>query len=712
MIFRTVSDTPRPIRLSGFVRAWAEESLQGRYGDEAWANHAVSMDDVPAWHDLSPLDRYDLAIRRIAETAPLRHVPGEKLLGSATLGMAIRHYVPASRGGEPQMEGVSHLTLHYERALRCGMDDHQQELTNRLQDNALTQDQRRFLQSVQTVLDALHVYHRRYLALTEEAAPDLHALLQQVPFSPARTFHEALQSLWFLFSFARLCGNWPGIGCIDRLLGPYLHADLQAGRITLPEARELLAHFFVKGCEWVRSAPPPSSGDAQHYQNIVLAGRDEHGRESANDVTRLVLEIVEELPIGDFPITVRLHENSPDWLLMQMARTIRHGGGVVAAYGEDTVFRALRRVGYDEKAVARFANDGCWEMQIPGETYFRYFAFDALQVFDEALGLHRPDSGVIDDLPDMESVYEAFRAALEKQVQRIHRERVTDNYTCEGDGWHIISDRHKPGTVVSLLEEGCIENARSYFDLGPHYTVFSPHIGGAPDVANSLYAIDTLVFKEKRCTLHGLLQAVRANWEGSELLRLYARRLTLYGNDAPADAWLVRVLDDFAAITHGCRHGAPVRFVPGVSTFGRQIDWLPQRSATCFGARRGEILSGNASPTPGTDGAGATAIIRSFCKADLAAQTTGAALDIKLLPDTVRGDNGLVAIASLLRGFSHLGGSFMQLDVVDESILREAQAHPEQYRSLSVRVSGWNARFVTLDENWQRMIIERTAQHA
>ena len=151
--------------------------------------------------------------------------------------------------------------------------------------------------------------------------------------------------------------------------------------------------------------------------------------------------------------------------------------------------------------------------------------------------------------------------------------------------------------------------------------------------------------------------------------------------------------------------------MPGVSTFGRQIEWRAHRTATAFGAKKGEILSGNSSPTPGTDLGGATAIIRSYCKADLMRQTTGAALDVKLYPDTVYGESGVDALMALMRGFIELGGCFMQVDVVDEAVLRAAQADPAAFKTLSVRVSGWNARFVTLDREWQNMIIERTAQH-
>ena len=532
-----------------------------------------------------------------------------------------------------------------------------------------------------------------------------------MPFAPARNFLEAVQALWFIFAFVRLCGNWPGIGRIDWLLGDYLQKDLAAGVLTKPEAREILASFFIKGCEWIQSQPRPGSGDAQHYQNIVLAGIDAAGREVTNDVTYLVLDIVEELAIADFPITVRLNSRSPERLLRKTAQVMRHGGGIVAVYNEDLILRALKNEGYPESEARSFANDGCWEIQIPGKTDFAYMPFDALQVFNRVLGVD--SDGPVPAYPSAESLYQAFLEELKQTVEQLYQSHVRDVFCCTNGRWRR-REAASPSSVVSLFEDGCIENTAPYFALGPVYTVRSPHIGGAPDVANSLYALQKAVFEEKRLSLRDMVTLLRGNWEGAEALRLYMKtHYVYYGNDSDeADAWHTRLLDDFAAIVGRCGggEGCPVKFIPGVSTFGRQIAWLPNRSATAFGCRRGDILAGNDSPTPGTDSAGATAIIRSYCKADLEKQSCGAALDIRIFPDTLRGENGIAALKALLRGFVQLNGCFMQLDTVDAQTLREAQRDPETYKTLSVRVSGWNARFITLEKEWQSMIIERTAQ--
>lgn len=717
MIFPTASSTRRPVRLGKATRAWAWQALHGCYGDEALAHNSVLLDTLPDFEQLSPVAQYDAAVKQIAALAPLRFCPAERLCGSATLGLAISHVVPATYQGKPVFSSVSHLTLNYEKVLKQGLNAYRAEIEARLQDAALDAAQQEFLHSLLHTLEAFAVWHGRYTQAAQTENPEVYHLLQQVPFGPARNFHEAVQALWMVFAFVRLCGNWPGIGCIDRLLGSYLKQELTAGTLTREEAREILASFFIKGCEWICSNPTPCSGDAQHYQNIVLAGVDKNGKETANEVTYLVLDLVEELGISDFPITVRLNSKSPEKLLNKVARVMRHGGGVVAVYNEELILRALQNEGYPLDEACTFANDGCWEVQIPGKTDFGYIPFDALQIFNEVLGLNAEAESP--DFQNAEELYQAFCRCLKEKIQAIYDAVITQVYQQKGNRWERRAPAF-PTSVVSLFEEGCIENAASYFDFGPRYTVRSPHIGGAPDVANSLHAIQKLVFEEKKIGFQALVGLLRANWAQAEPLRQYVKNsYTYYGNDAQEpDAWAARLLDDFADLVKQCEqenrqlHGdCPVKFIPGVSTFGRQIEWAPSRSATAFGSKKGEILSGNTSPTPGTDSVGVTAIIRSYCKARLEKQSCGAALDLKIFPGTLRGQPGLDALKGLMKAFVRLNGFFFQLDTLDPATLRAAQENPENYKTLSVRVSGWNARFVTLEKEWQTMVIERTEQN-
>lgn len=702
MEFYTQNGMKRPIRLSESTRKFARDSLARKYGLDTLKVDSVSVDDIANFNKLAELARYDAAIRRIAAESPLRICHDEKISGAATLGMAIRHYIPATYNGKSVSYGMSHLTADFETVVKYGVNSIKAKALKAYSEYKGTESEE-FIKSCLNCIEAFEIWHSRYLDALSNM-PEYKANyenLKRVPFEPATSFYEAVQSIWFAFAFMRLCGNWPGIGRIDYLLGNYLQKDLKNGSITLDEAREILAHFFIKGCEWV-NGQYIGSGDAQHYQNILLGGIDEDGKETTNEVSYLVLDILEELGISDFPTTVRINKSTDGKFLRRVAEVMRYGGGTLAVYNEDLVIKALVNDGYPEREARKFANDGCWEVQIPGKTYFTYMPFDSLQILQKST-LNGYEQGVA--FASFEELYNAFVSDLYKKVEEIYIDKISSLTDTS-------SLRHCwewPCTVISLFEQGCIEKGASYIDGGPIYNIISPHIGGLADTVNSLYAIKKLVYDDKRVTLSDLLNILHNDWEGEEALRQYAlNRYVYYGNDNDeVDTLAARLLSDFADICTSFNGKCGYRFPAGVSTFGRQLEWAPKRLAVPYGRKAGEVLAANCSPTPNTDREGATAIIRSYCKADLSKLATGAALDVKLLPSSVEGENGLQALISLLRGFVSLGGFFMQPDVVDASVLKQAQKNPQDYQTLSVRVSGWNARFVTLDKEWQDMVIEQ-----
>ncbi len=706
MKFYTQNGGKRPVRLSEKTRQFAYDSLNRKYGIDTLKTMSISLDDVDNFNELSVLKKYDLAIMRIAEKAPIRICEGEMLSGAATLGLAIKHTVPATYNGTPVCSSISHLTVDFETVLKEGVNSIKIK-AEEAYEKYRTTEKEAFSKSCLNCIRAFELWHTRYLDALRDL-PEYQANydnLTRVPFEPAKSFYEAVQSLWFTFAFIRLCGNWPGIGRIDYLLGDYLKKDLASGKLTQDEAREILSHFFIKGCEWV-NGQFIGSGDAQHYQNILLGGIDENGKEVTNEVTYLVLDILEELGISDFPTTVRLNKNTDERLLRRVAEVMRYGGGILAVYNEDLIINALVKDGYDELEARNFANDGCWEVQIPGKTFFIYSPFDSLQILQQKT-LCGYDVSV--DFASFEDLYKQYVSDLHNTVEAIFLDKQK-NFAHSGvptKDWRWAEQ--PPCTVVSLFEQGCIEKGLSYLEGGPIYNVNSPHIGGLADTVNSLYAIKKLIYDEKKLTFTQLLNILKSNWEGEEALRQYVlNRYVYYGNDKDeVDEIAARLLSDFSDICTSFNGKCGYRFPAGVSTFGRQLEWSTKRLASPHGRRSREVLAANASPTPNTDKEGATAIIRSYCKADLSKLATGAALDIKLLPSSVEGEDGLQALIALMRGFVSLGGFFMQVDVVDAALLREAQAHPENYQTLSVRVSGWNARFVTLNKEWQDMVIEQ-----
>ncbi len=704
IIFDSVFSQSRPVRLSESTRRLAQEYLTGEHGSRlAASGTCVTLDDIADFERLSAYDRYDAAIRRIAEAAPLCLDERELLAGSASLLDSSDAGVPARYKGCNLFPVHSHLTSGFDAALVQGLDSYQLRIERQLP-LARTDRQRRFLQSLSATLISFRIWHGRLVdrldALRRQTGSprweSLYLQTKDVPFSPPGNFREALQSLWLTFTFLRLTGNWPGIGRIDAMLEPYLRQDLKAGSITEDEARELIAHFLIKGSEWV-TLRSTYGGDSQHYQNLVLAGLDRDGNEVAGTVTRLILEVLEELPVSDFPVAVRVNGRTPAWLFRLIGRVTRHGGGIIGVYNESMIEKSLLHYGYPPEEARNFANDGCWEIQIPGKTNFAYYPFDALSLLNRLLF-------EIPEPKDYGQLYAAFRRALERETAAV----------CDLLQRNVEIERDKLCSPISLLTEGCIENMASYFDYGAKYTLRCPHLGGIPDAANSLYALKRLVFEEKKVTYAQMLHILATDWEDCEELRRYVRSAYLYygnDNDEP-DMIAAQIAGDFAKAVRGQHPRGRLMFAAGISTFGRQLEWLPARGSSAFGVKKGEILANNYSPTPGTDSAGATAVIRSYCKTDFSELTNGAALELRLDPTVIAGEKGLSVIEQLIRGFVALGGCFLQLDVQNPEVLKDAQLHPERHQNLSVRVSGWSARFITLDPEWQRMMIERSSQHS
>lgn len=702
MEFYTSFNEKRPVRLCESTRRFAYESLyEHKYGKDTRNTPFIDITGVAGHTEISNLKKYDLAIRRISIESPIRICNGERISCAATLGDSIDHWVPVRINEQSVFLGISHLTIDFSETLEIGIDGIKKKVSDRLK--SAKDSEIEFLESCLSSIESFRIWIGRYVdALKELDGYDdnLNNLLK-VPFSPPTSFYEAVQCIWAVFSFCRLCGCWPGIGRIDMLLGKYLKKDLEDGTLTLCEAREILAHFFIKGCEWVAGGNYVS-GDAQHYQNIVLSGCDAGDNDVTNQVTYLVLDIIEELGISDFPVSVRIGKNTNKELVRRVAEVMRYGNGIIAIYNEDTVIQALQNNGYSPDEARCFANDGCWEVMLPGQSYFTYFPFDALAILQK---ITMKDYSGDADFSSFDELFSCYLNDLSREVEAIY-DGCIERLNNKGHLSYAWNES-VPCTVISLFEHDCVEKALSYTDGGTRYTVYSPHLGGLSDVANSLYAIKKLVWDEKKITFTELTEILSRNWDGAEELRHHAvTAFEYYGNDNDEVDLIVKdILSYFADVCKKLQSRSFFRFPAGVSTFGRQIDWAHNRYALPSGQKANSVLANNMAPSPSTTFHGATAIINSYCKSELSRISNGAALDLRLFPNDVKGENGLSALCALIYAFCELGGFFVQIDVADSKILRDAQANPDKYPALSVRIAGWNARFVTLSKEWQDMII-------
>lgn len=697
-----------PSRLSGKTRSLASLYLTTDTIKKSMLKSEFTFEAKDSLHKT-----YSENIRLIAENSPLRIIPGEKLAGSAVYIEAAHHACP---GGK--FAATSHTTLGFERGVKLGLRGLEKEITDSKSIKGRTADELDFLDSMLSCIDSIRIWRDRHVRLISEmeksAAGDelkelseLKNLLLKVPENTPETFPEAVQSLWFLYVFQRLCGNWPGLGRLDVMLGSYLKNDMESGRITLDEAREYLAHFWIKGTEWKGS--DMYGGDAQHYQNVIIGGTDADGSDVTNEVSYLILDIVEELHISDFPVAVRIGGKTSERMFRRIAEVQRLGGGIVSIYNEPLVLDALEKFGYDRREASEFTNDGCWEVILPGKTAFTYWPFDALQLLQNVLGI--PEGMEIPDFKNIGSIIEAWGNAVREHVG--NQNEIVANYfkdECRESREANANVSPTPTALLSILVENCIAAARSYNNRGAKYNVAAIHAGGLPDVANSLLALKKIVFDENRISFREFVLILRANWKGHEELRLEAASKTVcFGNDSDeADAILKRITEDYALIAGETHDVNGILRPVGISTFGRELAYAPQRMATAFGRFAGEVLAPNLAPTPQTDVSGPTAVVKSHCKVDFRMIPNGCPLDLKFHPSALKGESGLNALSALLKTFISCGGFYLQVDAVDADVLRDAQSHPENYPNLSVRISGWSARFTTLDRKWQDMIIART----
>ena len=390
---------------------------------------------------------------------------------------------------------------------------------------------------------------------------------------------------------------------------------------------------------------------------------------------------------------------SPEPLVRRVAQVAKLGGGILAMYNDDVVIPSLVKFGYPVEEANVYANDGCWEVQVPGRTDFNYWAWDVLAIFQrEVLRLTEegPSRLPYRSIPE---ILEAFLNAVDRQYQK---DLARDHRSL-----FIVAN-----PVMSMLVDGCIRDGVDFASGGAHYRVRGVHAGGLPDVANALGAIDHVVFQKKMMDLDRFIDIVKADFEGHEELAACLRtEIRYYGNGGgEGDEMMKTLFRAYTELIGRTKIKDGWRFPAGISTFGRQItaEFLDNRVANPTGHRKGAFLSNNITPTPGTDTAGATALLRSYGMLNLVDLPGGTALEIRLSPATVRGEEGTESLMDFLYAFCELGGYFIQPDIVDAALLRAAQKDPEAYSNLSVRVTGWSARFRTLSENWQKMIIDRT----
>jgi len=626
-------------------------------------------------------------------------------------------------------------TVLGERLFNEGLGDIQKRIENALAaldfiEDPQALDKLEELRAMAICADAVVKWARRYAeALTKaaEACSDperraeltrMAAICRKVPDQAPQTFWEALQHYWFIhLGVITELNPWDAFnpGRLDQHLYPFYRRDIEAGRLTPEKAKELLQAFWIK---FNNHPAPPKTGVTAKESNtyvdfaLINTGGVTAGNEDAvNELSYLILDVVEEMRLLQPSAMVQISKKSPDRFLHRALKIVRTGFGQPSIFNTDAIVQELVRQGKSVEDARRGGASGCVEAGAFGrEAYFLTGYFNLCKVLEVTLynGID-PQSGKRIGLktgdPETFADFDALYNAFEQQLNHFIDIKVRGNNTIER-----LYAKYLPAPFLSLVIDDCVANARDYHAGGARYNTSYIQGVGLGSVTDSLSAIKYHLFDKARFSMPILLKALAADFDGyDELHDDLINQTPKYGNDDDAaDDILKRVFESYYAAVNGkpnTRGGAHrVNLLPTTCHvyFGSVIGALPD------GRRAGQPLSEGISPVQGADRNGPTAVLKSASKIDHI-RTGGTLLNQKFLPQVLSDNVGITKLGHLVRSYFNLDGHHIQFNVVDIETLRKAQKEPDQYRDLIVRVAGYSDYFVDLTPELQEEIILRTA---
>ena len=625
-----------------------------------------------------------------------------------------------------------HLIPDYPKVLRLGFEGIVREIGEAL-DNTNDKPRRDALESFLICCEAVRELAERYAveaerqaeSASEERAAELRELARicrKVPWQPAETFHEALQSLWLTHILVLTAESYPGAGVsfgrFDQYLRPYLEADLTEGRIDLEFARELLRCFWIKpnyAYDYQGRVGRNQGINSSFGQLITLGGCGPEGEDRANTLTYLCLDVIEEMNLLEPKPNVRLHAKTPDCLLRRVCEILSKAQGAPFLLNFDEAsMRGLRWQGLPEGELWDYAPVGCLENTRQGD--------DRSGTVDVNLNLAKPveltqyrgrdlETGrqVGPRTPDPRKMrtWEEFEAAFRRQLSFCLRHLVALNNQADS-----IRARFEPTPYLSVLVGGCIEQGRDVTQGGARFNYITVEGIALATAADSLLAVKHLVFGEGRIKMDALLQAIENNYEGEEFLRqTLLNKAPKYGNDDPAADAMARDITHWWA-EESATLQTPLtgkRYRAGYLSWNYGVAYAPRVSATPDGRKRGAYLSNGVAAVTGMDREGPTSAARSVGHLDLEVVPNGASHTLSLSPSLVRDAEHIDKLMGYLRGYGQHGGTALQVNMLDVETLKRARENPDDYRNLLVRVTGYNAYFVNLGREIQDEIIAREA---
>lgn len=589
--------------------------------------------------------------------------------------------------------------------------------------------QQEFYRCVILVMQGVQKFMQRYADLLEEKADsypkytasmrELAKICQNLQNRPAQSFHEALQSTWFLFVVLHMESNASSFspGRLDQILYPYYQKDLAEKKMDDDQALEMIECLWLKFNEIVYLR---NKNSAKYFAgfpigfNVAVGGQDENGNDASNALSHLLIQAQEDIGLPQPNLSVRLFEHTDQALLTHAVKCVSKGSGMPQFFNDKAIVSPLMDLGISKKDALNYAIVGCVELTTHGNNlgWSDAAMFNMNKVLELTLNHGKclltgkqmgPDLGSL-------STYASFsylEAAYQKMMDYFIEKMIP---CCEGvEKAHIDC---LPTPFLSAVIDDCMDKGMDVTAGGAHYNLSGIQMIQVANLADSLAAIKELVYDKKKVDASHLEKALQNNFVGDEVLRqMLLHRVPKYGNDV---AWVDELGAKWALyFREQLRKYKNYRNGPyhtGMYTVSAHVPMGQNVGASADGRfAQDPLADGGLSAVYGRDIQGPTAVLKSVSKMDNSCTTNGGLLNMKFLPDFFKTEAGITKFCNFLRAFVDLEVPHIQFNVVSKENLLDAQKHPDQYRSLTVRVAGYTAYFTELAGDLQNEIIARTS---
>lgn len=570
-------------------------------------------------------------------------------------------------------------------------------------------------------------YHDYILTMLESLEDDNKKSLQRVAdicanlaSRPAQSFHEAVQSLWFLFVVLHMESNASSFspGRMDQYLYPYYQKDIEKGIISKQEALEILECLWLKFNQIVYLRNQHSAKYFAGFPigfNIAIGGIDENGCNIYNELSLLLLKAQYHLGLPQPNLSVRLNKNSSHELIQEAIKVVAKGSGMPQFFNDEAIVNSMiKDLGIEEKDARNYAIVGCVELTTHGNNLgwsdaAMFNLNKALELTmnhgkclltNEPIGL---DLGSIETYESFEDLENAFQKQIDYFIEKMMKAEI------------VVEKAHQdclPTAFLSTVIDSCLEKGVDVTRGGAKYNLSGIQMIQIANLADSLAAIKELVYDEKMITRHELLEALQADFKGYEIIQtMLLNKVPKYGNDvkwvdelgAKWAGYFRERMKDYTNYRGGLYH-------TGMYTVSAHVPMGENVGASPDGRNAlTPLADGGMSPVYGRDMSGPTAVLKSVSRMKDSYTTNGGLLNMKFLPEFFKTETGMMKFENFLRAFVDLKIPHIQFNVVRREDLLDAKLHPEQHRSLTIRVAGYTAYFVELAGKLQDEIIERTA---